>query len=129
MSHAQLHGRSRLNEGHVSRNRDLSSLKVGVPPPQRDVNFDNCFSMVVISDHQARSTLRAPFRMAVPPVLSSTFSETGGQESITCTGDAARPSNPLEPSWVDVFDHIFVNAWALVGPTTADRAGEASRAV
>ena len=29
-------------------------------------------SMVVIHDHRARSTLRAPFRMAVPPVLSST---------------------------------------------------------
>ena len=27
------------------------------------------------------------------------------------------------------FDDMFVNAWALVGPTTADRAGEASRAV
>ena len=53
----------------------------------------------------------------------------GGRESITCTGDAARPSNPLEPSLVDVFDHIFVNASALVGPTTADRAGEASGAV
>ncbi len=61
-----------------------------------------------------------------------------GQESImmiTGTGDATRlgPASPLDPScqpeWADVStigSSDQVSAWALVGPTTADRAGEAS---
>ncbi len=64
------------------------------------------------------------------------------QESImmiTGTGDATRPASPqaLDPSTpgVDVStvtigssesDRASAWAWALVGPTTADRAGEAS---
>ncbi len=100
MSHARLHDRSRLNEGHVSRVRDFFQFKFGVPPVKtifQELFFYGDMSPVVTCRHQARSTLRAPFRMAVPPVLSG----TSGLLVLTPTPTLVVPyyAAGRDPSW------------------------------
>jgi hypothetical protein len=51
----------------------------------------NCLRGIAIMNCRARSTLRAPFRMAVPPVLSSTSAEYSLQEVKGCT--------MFQPAW------------------------------
>ena len=81
-----------MEKGPVSEIRDLSSLRVGATrlagSPTKWVATSK---QLIVTWHcsiincRARSTLRAPFRMAVPPVLSSTSAEYSLQEVEGCT--------------------------------------------